>query len=227
MALDIGFPLFILEPSNDFSETFMWKLYQACRTRDEHCELLSRYIFDAVRQPPLRLFYQKKGFDGSFGFYDCESSLHLFRASLDERKAGMPNETAPSYLYKVFVLSLWDIYYDLPYEYLDEMEDPTPTELEEERKRIKAYGRELQQRERGNLFRLMQEGEEYGIRMIISAAWTKRNLKMIKETQEKSKTVLIRERNASAFFNVYTGGKLIGQLTMKDAEALLAAKITG
>ena len=108
MDIDIRFPLFIFEPSKDYSDTFMWKLYEACRIKDSNCELLSRYIFDAVYRPPLRLMSQK-GINGSFGFYDCESSLDLFRMSVDERKDPADGQEHPAY--KVFVLSLWDIFY--------------------------------------------------------------------------------------------------------------------
>ena len=216
MDIDIRFPLFIFEPSKDYSDTFMWKLYEACRIKDSNCELLSRYIFDAVYRPPLRLMSQK-GINGSFGFYDCESSLDLFRMSVDERKDPADGQEHPAY--KVFVLSLWDIFYSLPYEYLRDIEDPD--EYDEEQKRIRNDCMELRKRERANMLQLMREGEKYGGRMIISADWSKRNAKMIREAQENAGTVMIGNRSTGDFFEVYTGGEPAGRMPKELAGDVL------
>ena len=55
MAINICFPLLIFEPSKDFSNTFMWKVYEKCRMKDQNCQLLARNTFDAVHKPPVRL----------------------------------------------------------------------------------------------------------------------------------------------------------------------------
>ncbi|MEE0913166.1 MAG: hypothetical protein U0L76_01090 [Ruminococcus sp.] len=86
--LIIEFPLLIFEPSKDYSETFMWRLYSKCRMKERKCELLARTIFDALREPPLNLLYRKDGYNGWFGFYDCESAIEVCCMSIDENNRG-------------------------------------------------------------------------------------------------------------------------------------------
>ena len=225
MDLGIGFPLFIFEPSADYSETFMWELYEACRLKYNFCELMSRYIFDAVYQPPLRLMDRTEPFDGSFGFYDCASSIDLFRRLMDERKAA--NTKPESIQDNVFLLSLWDIYYALPYEYLNDQEDCEKGAVREERDRIKKEGLQQRKSERENLLSLMRQGEEYGIRMIISTDWKKRNYKFIQEVQQNAKTVLIQKNSSIPVFEVYTDGAPMGKLFAGTAKKILINKIVG
>lgn len=222
MAISICFPLLIFEPSKDFSNTFMWKVYEKCRMKDRYCQLLARSTFAAVRRPPLYLLHKKERFNGVFGFYDCESAFNVFRMSLEERKKSKSNDRYNTYT--LFILSLYDVFYDLPYEYLDELEDPSEPEIEEEKKAIKAEGRELQKTERRNLIRIMQEGEEHGIRTIISADWRKRNLKMIKEAHQYAKTVMIKTKGNNSF-DVYSNGELIGNMSLSEAEEILVREV--
>lgn len=224
MAIDIKFPLLVFEPSDDYSDTFLWKLYTQCRMKDDSCQLCARTPFSAVRQPPLYLWDKKTGFKGEFGFYACESSIGLFRKIMDENKEKISKGIEPC-LDTIFLLSLWDIYYDPPYEYLENLEDPTEAELDAKRKAIKAECRMLQKNERKNLLRLMREGEENRIRLIISADWRKRNYKMIKEVMQDAQTVMIKD-NKSSFFTIYSKGEQIGKLSTEEAEALLVKLIT-
>ena len=175
-----------------------------------------------MHKPPLYLLDRKERYNGIFGFYGCESAIDVFRMSLDERIESALNERYTTN--KMFILSLYDVFYDLPYEYLDELEDPSESELEKVRQSIKEESRELQKAERRNLLRIMQEGEKYGIRTIISADWNKRDLKMIKEVRQCAKTVMIKTKKIHPF-DVYTNGELIGTISMSEAEEILVQKI--
>ena len=242
----LKFPVVICEPAREPGQSLAWRLFQGCQTRLEQEEADRRTAEIMVRDffPEAEWPYRTRS-DSYFGYYECEGGLDLWRMLMEERKQKLEDlrrecpalsldlrsilpDTEPPFR-SLFLLSLWDIFYDLPREYLPDPED-WETDYNLEKRKLQRDCQRLRKTEKQNLLALMAGSEEIGLRMVLHLDRAHENSRLFREVMARAGTILLGEKASPGKYRILANGEsgevwdeakdsapLVGQILYGDA----------